>query len=92
MKGKKIPLRQCIGCRQMNEKKEMVRVVKKPEGEILFDAKGNVNGRGCYLCKDIDCLQKAIKSKAISRSLKVSVSEDVYVELERELIQNDEPK
>ena len=60
---KKIPLRQCIGCGEMKNKKEMIRVIKTPEGEIMIDATGRKNGRGAYICPSSDCLKKAIKSK-----------------------------
>lgn len=89
MNGKKVPLRQCIGCREMKEKKQLIRIVKTPEGEILFDESGKKNGRGAYLCKDAECLKKAEKSGGIARSLKVSVSHEVYKELESELMQDD---
>lgn len=85
MKGKKIPMRQCIGCREMKEKKNLIRVVKTPEDEIVLDVTGKVNGRGAYLCKSVECFQKAEKSSAIERSLKTSIPEEVYIELERKL-------
>ncbi|MFV0343704.1 MAG: RNase P modulator RnpM [Anaerocolumna sp.] len=81
---KKIPARQCIGCGEMKMKKEMIRVIKTPEENIIIDATGKKNGRGAYICKSKDCLLKAVKSKGLERSLKVSIPHDVYEELERE--------
>jgi Predicted nucleic-acid-binding protein implicated in transcription termination len=83
---KKVPQRQCIGCTQMKNKKEMIRVIKTPEGNILIDSTGKKNGRGAYLCNSLECLQKAIKSRGLERSLKVNIPHEVYEELEKELI------
>ena len=69
---KKIPLRQCIGCGEMKSKKEMIRVIKTPEGEIMMDATGRKNGRGAYICPSSECLKKAIKSKGLERSFKMN--------------------
>ncbi len=82
---KKIPARQCIGCGEMKQKKEMIRVIKTPEENIIIDATGKKNGRGAYICKSSECLLKAVKSKGLERSLKVSIPREVYEELEREL-------
>lgn len=82
---KKVPLRQCIGCGEMKVKKEMIRVIKTPEENITIDATGKKNGRGAYICKSSECLLKAVKSKGLERSLKVSIPREVYEELEREL-------
>lgn len=82
---KKIPLRQCIGCGEMKMKKELIRVIKTPEENIIIDATGKKNGRGAYICKSSECLLKAVKSKGLERSLKVSIPHEVYEELEREL-------
>ena len=81
---KKIPLRQCIGCGEMKGKKEMMRVLKTAEDEICLDITGKKNGRGAYLCKQKDCLQKARKNKGLERSFKMSIPEDVYNMLEKE--------
>ncbi len=75
---KKIPMRQCIGCREMKPKKELVRVVKSPEGEITLDFKGKAPGRGAYLCPCTDCLQKARKSKALERNFDTSIPSEIY--------------
>ena len=73
---KKIPQRQCIGCGEMKSKKEMIRVIKTPEGEIMMDATGKKNGRGAYICPSRECLKKAIKSKGLERSFKMSIPSD----------------
>ena len=84
MKSRKVPLRQCVGCKEMKEKKCLIRIVKTPEGDIVPDETGKKNGRGAYLCRDTECLKKAEKSGGIARSLQVSVSKEVYKELESE--------
>ncbi|MBQ7144021.1 MAG: YlxR family protein [Oscillospiraceae bacterium] len=75
---KKQPLRQCLGCREMKPKRELLRVVKPPEGEIHLDLKGKANGRGAYICPSRDCLKRAIKSKALERAFGVQIPEAVY--------------
>lgn len=70
MNVKKIPLRQCIGCGEMKSKKEMIRVIKTAEGEILLDATGRKNGRGAYLCPSMECFKKAVKGRGLERSFK----------------------
>lgn len=82
---KKIPQRQCIGCGEMKNKKEMIRVIKTPEENIIIDTTGKKNGRGAYLCKSIECFRKAVKSRGLERSLKVNIPREVYEELEKEL-------
>ncbi|SHO49757.1 RNase P modulator RnpM [Anaerocolumna xylanovorans] len=82
---KKIPQRQCIGCGEMKNKKEMIRVIKTPENIIMLDTTGKKNGRGAYLCKSEECFVKAVKSKGLERSLKVNIPGDVYEELKKEL-------
>lgn len=88
---KKIPMRQCVGCREMKPKKEMLRVIKTTpeEGdlEILLDATGKKNGRGAYLCRNSECLQAAIKSRGLERSLKMPIPADVYEMLTKEMEQ-----
>jgi len=74
---KKIPLRQCLGCREMKPKKELIRVVRSPEGEVTLDLKGKAPGRGAYVCHSNECLKKAIKTKAINRALNVTLPEEV---------------
>ena len=85
--GKKIPLRQCIGCGEMKSKKEMIRVLKTTEDEIVIDATGRKNGRGAYLCPSMECYKKAAKSKGLERSLKMSSPKSVYETLEKEMEQ-----
>lgn len=82
---KKIPQRQCIGCGEMKNKKELIRVIKTPEENIIIDATGKKNGRGAYICKSSECLRKAVKSRGLERSLKVNIPLEVYEELEKEL-------
>ena len=77
----KIPMRQCTGCREMKPKKELIRVVKSPEGEISVDFKGKKSGRGAYICPDEACLKKSIKSKALERTLGVKIPEEIYESL-----------
>lgn len=81
----KVPLRQCTGCREMKSKKELLRVLLTPEGEITLDATGRKNGRGAYLCRSRDCLEKAIKNHGLERSLKTSIPAEIYEELKEEL-------
>ncbi len=87
---KKIPVRQCTGCRANFEKRQLIRVVRSPEGEISLDFKGKKPGRGAYLCKNPDCLKKARKSKALERALETAIPEEVYAELERQMEAGDE--
>lgn len=82
---KKIPMRQCLGCREMKPKRELIRVVRSPEGKISIDTKGKAPGRGAYLCPDPACLQRAIKSKAISRALDTEIPGEIYDSLLAEL-------
>ena len=82
---KKIPQRQCMGCRERKEKREMIRVVRSPEGNVSLDFGGKLNGRGAYLCPNPECLKRAIRSKALDRSLEVTIPEEVYARLEKEM-------
>ena len=83
----KVPMRQCTGCREMKNKKEMMRVLKTGEGEILLDTTGRKNGRGEYLCYSLECLEKARKNKGLERSLKTEIPQEVYERLEKEFEQ-----
>ena len=87
MVQKKIPMRQCLGCRVMFPKRELIRVVRSPEGELSLDFKGKAPGRGAYLCGKPECLKKARKSRAIERALSVEVPESVYDQLEQQMEQ-----
>lgn len=82
---KKIPLRQCLGCREMKPKKELVRVVRSKEGEISIDFKGKAPGRGAYVCHNAECLKKALRSKAMDRSLEVTIPTQIYDTLTAEM-------
>lgn len=85
---RKIPKRQCSGCGEMKNKKELIRVVRAGEGEIMIDATGKKNGRGAYICPSLECFRKAVKNKGFERGLKAAVPEDIYRQLEEELINN----
>ena len=82
---KKIPQRQCMGCRERKAKREMIRVVRGTDGTVSLDFSGKLNGRGAYICPKTDCLQKARKSKALERSLEVPIPEAVYERLAQEM-------
>ena len=82
---KKIPMRQCLGCRTMKPKKEMIRVVRSPEGEISMDLRGKASGRGAYVCNDMGCLKNAIKTKAIERAFETAIPDEVYESLKAQL-------
>ena len=83
--SKKIPVRRCVGCQEMKNKKEMIRVIRTKEGEFLLDATGKKNGRGAYLCPSKECFQKAVKNKGLERSFKQSIPAEVYEALEKEM-------
>ena len=82
---KKIPMRQCLGCREMKPKRELIRVVRKPEGEICLDFKGKVSGRGAYICPNAGCLKNAIKAKALERAFSAQIPPEIYARLEQEM-------
>lgn len=84
-KKHKIPMRKCVGCNEMKSKKEMIRVVKTEEGSYLLDTTGKQNGRGAYLCRCTECLQKAIKGKGLERSFKQAIPADIYENLKKEM-------
>ena len=83
--NKKVPMRQCVGCQEMKSKKEMLRILKTAEDEIVLDATGRKNGRGAYLCFSKECLLKARKNKGLERSLKMAIPGEIYDSLEKEL-------
>lgn len=85
MKPKKIPMRRCVGCMESKPKKELIRIVSTPEEQLKIDPTGKANGRGVYLCPNLQCLEKAKKKKAIGRSLKISVSEEQLLSLFEEI-------
>ena len=82
---KKIPQRQCMGCRERKEKRQMIRVVRTTEGDVRLDFSGKLNGRGAYICPNPECLQMARKSKSLDRSLEVPIPEEVYARLAAEM-------
>ncbi|EKY22108.1 RNase P modulator RnpM [Clostridium celatum] len=86
MKVKKIPLRMCTGCMEMKPKKELIRVVRSQDGEVSMDLTGKKSGRGAYICKDIECLEKAFKTKRLSRNLDAVIDEEIYNRLREEII------
>ena len=88
---KKIPMRQCVGCREMKPKKELVRVVRAPDGgAITLDFRGKAPGRGAYVCPDAPCLKKAIRSKALERAFDTAIPQDVYDALEKRMEAGDD--
>ena len=82
---KKIPQRQCLGCREMKPKRELIRVVRSPEGTISVDLRGKASGRGAYVCPDPQCLKRAIKSKGLARALDTEIPQEVYDALLRQM-------
>ena len=85
---KKIPMRMCTGCGEMKPKRELIRVVTSPEGEISLDTTGRKPGRGAYVCPDIECLRKARKAKRLERAFSCAIPPEVYDAMEKELEQN----
>ncbi len=81
---RKIPMRKCVGCGEMKSKKEMIRVLKTTEDQVILDATGRKNGRGAYLCFNKECLKKAVKNKGLERSLKMEIPQTIYENLEKE--------
>lgn len=81
MANKSKPMRQCVGCREMKDKRSLIRVVKTPDDEIKIDGTGKMSGRGAYVCRDEECLQRAVKSKGLEKSLKVAISDQVKDDL-----------
>ena len=84
-KVKKIPQRQCVGCREMKDKKALIRVVKSPENEISLDFVGKKPGRGAYVCRDVECLKRARKSRALERAFETAIPAEVYDAMEQEM-------
>lgn len=90
MTTKKIPMRMCIGCREMKPKRELIRIVKTPEGEIKLDLTGKLNGRGAYVCRCVDCLNKIRKANGLSHTFSMKVESEIYDHLQRELESNEQ--
>ena len=82
---KKIPMRQCLGCREMKPKKELIRVVRSPEGAVTLDFKGKANGRGAYVCPNPACLKKAVKARALERAFSCQIPQEVYEALNAQM-------
>lgn len=82
---KKIPMRQCLGCREMKPKRELIRVVRSPSGEVSLDYKGKKPGRGAYVCHSAECLKRAVKSKALSRAFGVEIPETILEQLHEQM-------
>ena len=82
---RKVPMRKCVGCGEMKNKKELIRVLKTPEEEILLDATGRKNGRGAYLCRDQECLLRAARNKGLERSLGMKIPKEIYENLKKEM-------
>lgn len=82
---KKIPMRQCLGCREAKPKKELIRVVRSPEGQISLDFMGKASGRGAYICHDPQCLKKAIRSKALERAFSTQIPPEIYDKLNEQM-------
>jgi len=84
---RKKPIRMCVGCRERFLKLDLIRVVRMPEGEVVIDKKGKVSGRGAYVCKNLECLLKAYKSKALQRALETEISDDLLNQLKGDIIE-----
>ena len=89
MKTKKITMRMCLGCGEMKPKRELIRVVKSKEGDISLDLTGKKSGRGAYICKSVECFEKARKARKFERSFSCMISEDIYNSMEGELRENE---
>lgn len=83
---RKIPLRMCVGCREMKNKKELLRIVRTPEGNIEIDQSGKKSGRGAYICPQLDCLQQALKGKSLQKALEHDIPDEVIDKLKQQLL------
>lgn len=90
MKVKKVPMRTCVGCGEQKTKRELIRVVKNNEDQVFVDFKGKANGRGAYICPSLECLKKAQKRDALSRSLMIKIDQEIYERLAEELAAGDQ--
>ncbi len=90
--AKKVPQRQCIGCGEMKNKRDLIRVLKSAEGDISIDATGRKNGRGAYICPSMDCFKKAAKSKGLERSFKMAIPKEVYESFVKVMEEIDQPQ
>ena len=89
IRPRKQPERRCIGCGEHFPKKELIRIVRRPTGEIVLDLTGKVSGRGAYICKDLKCLEKAVKSRALARALECDIPDEAFAELRRQFEQQE---
>ncbi len=89
MKVKKVPMRTCVGCGEQKMKRELIRVVKNNEDQVFVDFKGKANGRGAYICPDVECLKKAQKRDSLSRSLMIKIDQEIYERLAQEISAGD---
>ena len=89
MKEKKVPMRMCVGCREMKPKKELLRVVRSPEGAVSIDVTGRKPGRGAYVCQNPACLKKAVKARALERAFSAQIPAEIYARLEAEMERGD---
>ena len=89
---KKTPMRKCTGCGEMKDKKEMIRAIRNDEGKLELDMTVRKNGRGAYICNDIECLREARKNKGLERSFKMPVPPEVYEQIEKEFIESEQQK
>ena len=85
MKTRKIPMRMCVGCREMKEKRQLLRIVKNAEGQISFDRVGKAPGRGAYICRSAECLEKAVRQRQLERALETKIDESVFAQLMEEI-------
>lgn len=85
MKPKKIPMRMCVGCREMKEKRELIRIVRTPEGQAVLDPTGKKSGRGAYVCRQKECLKRALKQKQLDRQLEITMTEEITRALTEEM-------
>lgn len=83
--AKKIPVRQCAACRRHAPKPELARVVRTPEGQVVYDPRGKAAGRGAYICKTVACLEKAVKTRALARALETAIDADIYETLRQQM-------
>ena len=86
---KKIPQRQCVACREHRDKPELARIVRTPEGAVVYDGRGKVPGRGAYLCRSLACLEKAVKSRALARALECDIPDEAFAELRHQFEQQE---
>ncbi|MCF6093192.1 YlxR family protein [Microaerobacter geothermalis] len=92
MKKRKIPMRKCVACQEMKPKKELIRIVRTPEMKVMIDPSGKASGRGAYLCARLDCFKLARKRNAFDKALEMKISDEVYIQLEEEWIQDYDKK